>query len=705
MIAELMDRFTESATMWCWFVLLATWRTLPILILVTGVGLALRRKLPPSLCALLLTIVVIRLLTPVSISSPLSLHKPIDIWFSSDSGYSVSRNRPIRPSDHVYGLLPKVDSTDTKLIPVQTQAQPTLEFDFTWDELPYPTFLAIIISASVGLLFRGFFSHLRFALRLRTCRCLEDQPLIDLLLRECDSLAVGRRPALREVPSLTAPAVFGLFRQTICLPTGLAKTLTEQELRWVIRHELAHIRRYDIHVAVIASIASAFHWFNPIVWMIVNRLRDAMETAADRVALQTLSKSDNAAYGELLLRLAEGSAPTKRSPTLGLISFASGKHLKHRFDLLMRDSKPNGFLAKLLSAILVAVIALVGLTDATESTNQKMPEFQLIESDSNDLQVRPLWNDPFVSQDGDGPSFVETYDVDSIFETMPRSLAGSQKTPQEQLTSWLPLSPSLKGKLVVEGQILSADLTARQHQLLKRTLEIWKEGEPKQITIESRFIQTNIQTARSIDWTGGRIDGLTVKGLGPALAACIDESDLELLIRAASEYREGNTFFAPKVTLFDGQTGDVADQVQRPFVTGVDPKADGRMQPVVSIVDEGLRLVLSPKAGENDSTRLEFEVIASSIGKVSFANLPIKASNNLKPQFTVQVPATEQYKVSASVKLATGESVAVAIPRVFSNEPGADAEKILIVVLTPRITIAKKSDRAISERDIEASAD
>ncbi len=93
--------------------------------------------------------------------------------------------------------------------------------------------MGIVILVSIGLILRSVFSHVRFALGLRSSLVLDDQPLIDLVLRECDSLAVGRRPALREVPSLAAPAVFGLFRQTICIPPGLTKILSEQELRWV----------------------------------------------------------------------------------------------------------------------------------------------------------------------------------------------------------------------------------------------------------------------------------------------------------------------------------------------------------------------------------------------------------------------------------------------------------------------------------------
>jgi beta-lactamase regulating signal transducer with metallopeptidase domain len=694
MIAEWMDRFVEFATTWLWLVLLATWRALPILVIVAGIGLAFRRKLAPSVHALLLTIVVVRLLIPISIGSPLSLHKPIDNWFSGESEESENQHRLMMAHDHKYALLPNIDHVVVQDAATQAPLQSPQTLDYSLEEITCISLLFLVISVSIGLILRSVFSHVRFALGLRSCRVLDEQPLIDLVLRECDSLAVGRRPALREVPSLAAPAVFGLFRQTICIPPGLTETLSEQELRWVIRHELAHIRRRDIPVVMIASIAGAFHWFNPIVWVIVSRLRAAMEAAADRLALQSLTQSEVSAYGELLLRFAQHGITAKKSPTLGLISFASGKHLMQRVKLLMRDSQPNGLLAQCFSAGLVGTIALVGLTDATEAKDQQWPRIHMDGGDSIQSKVAPIWFEPLSEEDAGGPTFVETYDLTSVLESVPKILKLDEKTPLEQLTTWIPLPPWMKEKIHVDGKTLSAELTASQHQSLKQTLDIWKDGEPGQITIETRFIQTDLKTAGSIEWAERRIEGLTVRGLGPAIAARIDEAELAQLIRTVSADRQGNILLAPKVTMYDGQTAGIADQVQRPFVTGVDPKADGRMQPVVSIVNEGLRFVLTPKAGEDDSVTLAFKVTASSIGKVSFANLPIRTTNNEEPLFTVQVPAREQYEVSSAVKLAAGESIVVAIPRVFDNKPGADAETTMIVALTPRIIDMQESSVA-----------
>ncbi|MCA9191007.1 MAG: M48 family metalloprotease [Planctomycetales bacterium] len=684
MITELMDRLADIATTWLSFVLLATWKTLPILLLVTGIGLALRRKLSSSMQAMLWTIIIVRLLLPASVCSPLSLHKPIDGWFSSFSRETTEPPPRAGTGDTAYRVLQELDSVDIpKTEWGQSNYQP-VAMATTWEEILWSALLSSIVLVSIGLILRNIFSHLRFAMQLRSCRPLEKHALVDLLLRECDSLAVGRRPAVLEVPSLAAPAVFGAFRQTICLPPGLIESLSEQQLRWVIRHELAHIRRRDIPVLIMASIASAFHWFNPIVWLIVSRLQNAIEAAADNLALKSLTHSEASAYGKLLMQLAEVGVATKKSPTLGLISFASGKHLKQRVMLLMRETNSTGVVGKLLIPCLVSLVAIAGLTDAME-TPKKMPELHFAASELVAPKVQPLWTDPFAVMETDGPTFVEEYDLDSIFKNMPKSPVDNNKSTQDQLASWIRLSESLNGKWHVTGTMLSADLNARQHQLLKQMLEIWKHGEPKQISIEIRFIQTNLRTASTIDWAGNRIDELTVRGLGPAIAARVDESELARLVRTVSVDNRSNILLAPKVTLFDGQTAGIADQVQHPFITGVEPTADGGLQPVVSVVDEGLRFVLSPRVGDADRVTLTFEVVASNIEKVSYANLPFMTDNSAAPQFTVQVPVIERYEVSSTVKLSAGESIVVAIPRTFNLEPGADAETTMIVALTPRI--------------------
>ena len=705
MVMQWMEQLFVWIALWMSLLLLAAWRALPIIALTAAIGFVFRRKLAPSIHALLWTVVIARFLLPASLDSPLSFHGPIDALFST----AIQAPNPTAivslPSQNSVSWSP-ASPTEMALRksvanqPTPPQSQPLASSKLT---LIAVSFLAMLVT--IAFVIRIALSHMRFAIGLKSCRTLDDPQLNDLLLHESNAMGVGRRPVIREVPSLSAPAVFGLVQHTICLPCNFRETVNENELRWVLRHELAHIRRRDIPVMVIASLASACHWFNPLVWLSVNRLRSAIEAAADRLAIANLTESEAASYGHLLLRLAERENVSPRSPTMGLLTFASGKHLKNRVELLILGS-PNGTMAKSIAVATVAMVAVAGLTDAREVTQIGSSAVNLLKSNSTESLDTDIAIDPWKARENEGPAYLVVYDIDSILKTMhlPQAIADS-KDVKSQLILWLPFLHKADDYIQVDGQTLIAKLNLRQHDELARSLEIWKNGEPNQICIETRFIQTNVKLASEIDWLNARIAGIKIQGTGPAIAARITAQQIETLVSEATKDRRANVMLAPKVTGYDGLTATIADQSRRPFVTGVEPQADGSLKPVLTVLDEGLKLVLTPRTEGDNSINFDFAVSASKIEKVSYANLPIPSPDKNASPITVEVPALEQSNISGRVKLNAGESVVVAFPKVFaieqgivSPEAGDNADKMTLVVMTPIILSSEEINAPAVER-------
>lgn len=94
------------------------------------------------------------------------------------------------------------------------------------------------------------------------------------------------------------PMATGLFVPAILIPEPL---LTESGhcLRAVLLHEAGHVRRGDVAFLALASLLSAIHWFNPLVWFAAARLRAESERAADDDALRgAIAPAD---YAETLL--------------------------------------------------------------------------------------------------------------------------------------------------------------------------------------------------------------------------------------------------------------------------------------------------------------------------------------------------------------------------------------------------------------------
>lgn len=135
---------------------------------------------------------------------------------------------------------------------------------------------------------------------------------------DCDALArtLGLRqaPEVRESPAVTAPCVAGWLRPVILLPPGLSSVLSADEMRLMLAHEMAHIKRGDLRWAALPTLARTLFFFHPLVWWAASEWAAAREEACDSLALQVTGASP-ALYGRFLLRMTGGETA---APALGL---------------------------------------------------------------------------------------------------------------------------------------------------------------------------------------------------------------------------------------------------------------------------------------------------------------------------------------------------------------------------------------------------
>jgi beta-lactamase regulating signal transducer with metallopeptidase domain len=109
------------------------------------------------------------------------------------------------------------------------------------------------------------------------------------LLDMCQTLQrqLGLNQAIRycECAWLQAPAVIGWFRPIVLLPVTALTGLSEEQLRLVIVHELAHIQRLDPFVNVFQICVETLLFYHPAVWWLNKRIRAEREHCCDDVAV------------------------------------------------------------------------------------------------------------------------------------------------------------------------------------------------------------------------------------------------------------------------------------------------------------------------------------------------------------------------------------------------------------------------------------
>jgi len=124
-----------------------------------------------------------------------------------------------------------------------------------------------------------------------------------------DRLGISRAIDYCECKWLQAPAVIGWFRPIVFLPASALTGLSEDQLKAVIAHELAHIQRLDPFVNVFQVCVETLLFYHPAVWWLNKRIRAEREHCCDEVAVAI--SGDAVEYARALAVMAEWrSAPT-----------------------------------------------------------------------------------------------------------------------------------------------------------------------------------------------------------------------------------------------------------------------------------------------------------------------------------------------------------------------------------------------------------
>ena len=182
----------------------------------------------------------------------------------------------------------------------------------------------------------------------------EDEQSIARLLEEvCGELGIRRIPNVWITAAVESPALTGLLGPRILLPLRTAAELKPNELRYVLMHELAHLRRMDLWTNWGLCLLQAIHWFNPLVWWAFYRSRIEAERATDDWVMHRISDGVNKEYGEALLRLLELKTTVKGlSPgVLGVVE--SSRDLRFRLGAVGRFSKRGSWAMVAVASLLM----------------------------------------------------------------------------------------------------------------------------------------------------------------------------------------------------------------------------------------------------------------------------------------------------------------------------------------------------------------
>jgi hypothetical protein len=176
-------------------------------------------------------------------------------------------------------------------------------------------------------------------------------PLVTALEAVCLQLGMRHPVTLMIHPDKTIPVVWGILHYRLLLPAA-ARQWSGEQLRSVLLHELAHIKRRDTIVQLLTQIACALHWFNPLVWVASWRLGVERERACDDLVLASGVRPS--AYAGHLLEVVTELSTIRWTQSCGL-AMARGSSLEGRLAAVLSKNLNRRGVSVALAAIALAI--------------------------------------------------------------------------------------------------------------------------------------------------------------------------------------------------------------------------------------------------------------------------------------------------------------------------------------------------------------
>lgn len=189
------------------------------------------------------------------------------------------------------------------------------------------------------------------------------------------TLGLARVPSIETTDAVVSPMVYwGGGTARVLIPSALLEGMEPSQLRWILAHELAHVRRGDHWVRWLEWLACTVFWWNPIAWWARRRLRAAEEVCCDAMVVRAIGCVPRD-YARSLVRALDLVRAERISRPPAFASAAhSGRrtrHLEGRLRMIIAN-RPAGNLSPALRTILrcgLVVLLASGLVYCSERTS------------------------------------------------------------------------------------------------------------------------------------------------------------------------------------------------------------------------------------------------------------------------------------------------------------------------------------------------
>jgi bla regulator protein BlaR1 len=265
---------------------------------------------------------------------PFRFHITIPILWMDAVPFTVQQNIPVSAGD--------LANAATKINTVNQEAT----------TIPWIKIIGILwfMGAIVFLIYNGL-RHARFLKMVRRWSEQTDNPqMLGVLEHIKTDMGIAKTVKLQICSCVSSPMMIGFLNPVILLPRPDFST---DELPYIFCHELVHFKRKDLWYKSLVVLATAIHWFNPMVYLMARVIASQCEISCDA---EVISKSDigtRQQYSETIIGVIKNQSRMKTAFSTNF--YGAKKGMKKRIFAIMDMKKKKAGVA-VICLILIGTI-------------------------------------------------------------------------------------------------------------------------------------------------------------------------------------------------------------------------------------------------------------------------------------------------------------------------------------------------------------
>ena len=368
-----MSRVSDSWLAWMWPM---AWQAALMGLAVLGVAL-LARKASPRFRYFLWCLLLLKLCLPPSLAfvtgagqwvlpkqaAAVSWAAPHSTAVAAPSPEGVAAPARLAP-----GPEPARSVSAPRAIMPTTAPAARAAFHLSWPAALFGSWCLGVLA----IVFLFLVQHRRMGRLLAAARPVHDAGVLRLLEEARTALGISSRVTLVSVENLHSPILFGVLRPRIAIPRAALESLPPEQIRPILLHELAHLRRKDLWVSFVQLLVQVLYWLHPVVWLANRQLRRERELIVDDIVLAQLPGQRESYSASLLNIVKQGAQRQFFTPAYVGIVETSGS-LAQRLQRILNGKRTLSLRLGWAGVVALVALSLVLIPQAKSQTNSSNP--------------------------------------------------------------------------------------------------------------------------------------------------------------------------------------------------------------------------------------------------------------------------------------------------------------------------------------------